>query len=145
MSDSRLVLVTGATGQQGGSVARRLLDGGFRVRGITRNTESDAAKELIVLGAEVVHAEFSDTESLSAALEGVDAVFAMTTPFEAGVDAETAQGVALIDAAAAAGVDHFVYSSVASADKATGVPHFDSKYRVEELRNTSLRAISAGR
>ena len=60
MSDSRMVLVTGATGQQGGSVARRLLDGGFRVRGITRNTQSDAAKDLTELGAEVVHAEFSD-------------------------------------------------------------------------------------
>ena len=132
MSDSRLVLVTGATGQQGGSVARRLLEGGFRVRGITRNLESDAASQLVGLGAEMARAEFTDAGSLSAALEDVDAVFAMTTPFEAGVDAETAQGVALVDAAAAAGVDHFVYSSVASAAKATGVPHFDSKYGVEE-------------
>ena len=140
MSDSRLVLVTGSTGQQGGSVARRLLEGGFRVRGITRNVESDAAKELTGLGAEIVRAEFTDAGSLSAALEGVDAVFAMTTPFEAGVDAETGQDVALVDAAAAAGVDHFVYSSVASADKATGIPHFDSKYRVEEhLVSSDLR------
>ena len=140
MSDSRLVLVTGATGQQGGSVARRLLEGGFRVRGITRNIESDAAKELTGLGAEMVRAEFTDAGSLGAALEGVDAVFAMTTPFEAGVDAETAHGVALVDAATAEGVDHFVYSSVASADKATGVPHFDSKYRVEEhLAASDLR------
>lgn len=132
MSDSRLVLVTGATGQQGGSVARRLLEGGLRVRGITRTVESDAATELTGLGAEMVTADFTDAGSLSAALERVDAVFAMTTPFEAGVDAETAQGVALVDAAAASGVDHFVYTSVASADKATGIPHFDSKYRVEE-------------
>ncbi len=140
MSDRRLILVTGATGQQGGSVARRLLEGGFRVRGITRNIESDAAKELTGLGAEMVRAEFTDAGSLSAALTGVDAVFAMTTPFEAGVDAETAHGVALVDAAAAEGVDHFVYSSVASADKATGVPHFDSKYRVEEhLAASDLR------
>ena len=64
----------------------------------------------------------------------------MTTPFEAGVEVETAQGVALINAAAASDVDHFVYSSVASADKATGVPHFDSKYRVEEhLASSGLR------
>ena len=140
MSDSRLVLVTGATGQQGGSVARRLLEGGFRVRGITRNIESDAANELTGLGAEMIRADFTDAGSLGAALDGVDAVFAMTTPFEAGVDAETAQGVTLVDAAAAAGVDHFVYSSVASADKATGIPHFDSKYRVEEhLAASDLR------
>ncbi len=140
MPDSRLVLVAGATGQQGGSVARRLLEGRFRVRGVTRNVDSDAAKELTAMGAEIVRAEFTDPESLDAALEGVDAVFAVTTPFEAGVDAETAQGVALVDAAAAAGVDHFVYSSVASADKATGVPHFKSKYRVEEhLAASDLR------
>jgi len=140
MSDSRLVLVTGATGQQGGAVARRLLENGFRVRGITRNPESDAAGGLATLGAEMVRAEFSDAESLAAALEGVDAVFAMTTPFEAGIEAETAQGLALVDAAVAAGVDHFVYSSVASADKATGIPHFDSKYRVEQhLEASGLR------
>lgn len=140
MSDRRLILVTGATGQQGGSVARRLLEGGFSVRGITRKVESDAANELRGLSAEMVRGEFDDAESLRAAMEGVDAVFAMTTPFEAGVDAETAQGVALVDAAVAAGVDHFVYSSVASADKGTGVPHFDSKYRVEEyLAASDLR------
>ncbi len=140
MSDGRLVLVTGATGQQGGSVARRLLEGGFRVRGITRNLESGPASQLMGLGAEMVRAEFTDAGSLAAALGGVNAVFAMTTPFEAGVDAETAQGVALVDAAADAGVDHFVYSSVASANKATGVPHFESKYRVEEhLAASDLR------
>ena len=140
MSDSKLVLVTGATGQQGGSVARRLLERGFRVRRITRNPESDPARELTALGAEMVRAEIADAQSLSAAFDGADAVFAMTTPFEGGVEAETAQGVALIKAAAAAGVDHLVYSSVASANKATGLPHFESKYRVEEhLASSGLR------
>ena len=92
------------------------------------------------MGAEMVRAEFADAESLTTVLKGVDVVFAMTTPFEEGVDAETAQGVALVDAAAAAGVDHFVFSSVASANKATGIPHFDSKYRVEErLVSSDLR------
>ena len=140
MSDSRLALVTGATGQQGGAVARRLLESGFRVRGMARNTESEPSKHLRVMGAEMVRAEFADAESLTTVLKGVDVVFAMTTPFEEGVDAETAQGVALVDAAAAAGVDHFVFSSVASANKATGIPHFDSKYRVEErLVSSDLR------
>ena len=63
-------MVTGATGQQGGSVARRLLEAGFGVRGITRNIESDAAKELTTMGAEMVRAEFTDAESLNAALKG---------------------------------------------------------------------------
>ena len=140
MTEDRLVLVTGATGQQGGAVARALIERRARVRGLTRDPDSDAAKELVALGAEVAQADFTDPESLATVLEGVDAVFAMTTPFEAGVEAETAQGVALVDAAGKAGVDHFVYSSVASADKDTGIPHFDSKYRVEEhLAASGLR------
>ena len=81
MSDGKRVLVTGATGQQSGSVARRLLEQGDRVRGITRNVDSDAAKELVARGAEVVRAELTDADSLAAALEDIDAVFAMTTPF----------------------------------------------------------------
>jgi len=140
MSDSRLILVTGATGQQGGAVARRLLKTGLSVRGLTRNVDSDAATALTAMGAEMVTADFTDAASLGAALAGVDAIFAMTTPFEGGVDAEVAQGVALVDAAVAAGVDHFVYSSVASGDKHTDIPHFDSKYKVEEyLAASGLR------
>ena len=80
----------------------------------------------------MVRAELTDRASLAKALEGVDAVFAMTTPFEAGVDAETVQGMTLIDAATAAGVGHFVYSSVASANQRTGIPHFESKWEVEK-------------
>ena len=71
MSNSKVVLVTGATGQQGGSVARRLLEGGFRVRGITRHPESDAAKELTAKGTQMVRAELTDADSLATALEQV--------------------------------------------------------------------------
>jgi len=77
--------------------------------------------------------DFTDSGSLDRAMAGIDAIYAMTTPFEAGEDAETAQGIALIEAAKRAGVKHFVYSSVASADLKTGIPHFDSKFRVEEV------------
>lgn len=132
MTDTKLVLVTGATGQQGGAVARALLSGGHRVRGLTRNPESGAAKALAALGGEMVAGDFGDADSLVAAAAGVDAVFAMGTPFEAGMEAEVAQGIALVDAAVAAGVGHFVYTSVASADANTGIPHFDSKYEVEK-------------
>ncbi len=66
------------------------------------------------------------------AAEGVDAAYAMSTPFEGGVDHETTQGKAMTDAAIAAGVSHFVFSSVGSADQATGIPHFDSKFEVEK-------------
>ena len=145
MASDTLVLVTGATGQQGGAVARALLSEGFRVRGVTRNTESEGARALAAAGAEMVSASFTDPAALDAAMEGVDSVFGMSTPFEGGVDAETEQGKALVDAAKRAGVGHFVYSSVAGADQGTGIPHFDSKYRVEEhLAESGLRWTVVG-
>lgn len=125
------ILVTGATGKQGGATARALLAAGHRVRGMTRNRESPAAKWLAGAGAEVVVGDFREQGTLATAMRGVDAVFAMTTFFEEGVEAEVEQGRALVDAARATEVAHFVYTSVASADRQTGVPHFDSKYEVE--------------
>lgn len=125
------ILVTGATGKQGGATARALLAAGHRVRGMTRNRESPAAKRLAGEGAEVVIGDFHEQGTLATAMRGVDAVFAMTTFFEEGVEAEVEQGRALVDAARATEVAHFVYTSVASADRQTGIPHFDSKYEVE--------------
>ena len=132
MANSRLVLVTGVTGQQGGSVARSLITKGHRVRGMTRNVESEAARAVATLGVDLVAGDFRDPDSLAAAVAGVDTVFAMGTPFEAGEEAEVIQGVAIVDAAAGADIDHFVYTSVASADKSTGIPHFNSKWEVEK-------------
>ncbi|MDZ4700799.1 MAG: NmrA/HSCARG family protein [Rhodothermales bacterium] len=133
MPSSSHVLVTGVTGQQGGSVANALLARGHRVRGLTRNTGAPTAAHFAARGAELMAGDFTDSGSLDRAMAGIDAIYAMTTPFEAGEDAETAQGIALIEAAKRAGVKHFVYSSVASADLKTGIPHFDSKFRVEEV------------
>jgi len=137
MSNAKKVLVTGATGQQGGAVARQLLARGHAVRGMTRNVDSDASKALIELGAEMVTGDFEDGASLIAVMTGVDAVYAMSTPFEAGEEAEVRQGRALVDAAVAASVPHFVYSSVASANLETGIPHFDSKYEIEKYLATT--------
>ena len=127
----RMVLVTGATGSQGGAVARELLNRGYRVRGLTRNTESDRAKAMTDLGAEMVQGNFDDQQSLANALQGVHGVFAMTDFWEHGYDKEVQHGKNLVDAAKAAGVQHFVYTSVAGADADTGIPHFDSKGEVE--------------
>ena len=132
MSDSKLVLVTGATGNQGGAVVQALLSQGHRVRALTRNASSPAAKRLNQQGVEIAVGDFTDQDSLVRATRGVDAVYTMTTPFEQGVEVETAQGIAITDAAKTTGVGHLVYSSVASADQATGIPHFDSKYEVEK-------------
>jgi uncharacterized protein YbjT (DUF2867 family) len=106
---------------------------------VTRNVDSEAAKALTDLGAEMVVGDFTNPQSLEAAAVGADTIFAMTTPFEGGIEAETAQGITLVDAAVAAGVGHYIFTSVASADKDTGIPHFDSKYEVEKhLAKTSL-------
>ena len=132
------VLVTGATGKQGGAVARALLArGGHQIHAVTRDPESEAAQLLAKAGAKLVEANFRSRDSLTTAMEGMDAVFAMTTFFEEGVDAEMAQGKALIEAARATAVPYFVYTSVAGADQKTGIPHFDSKYEVEKHLQTS--------
>lgn len=127
-----MILVAGATGRQGGAVARALLKNGYKVRALTRNFASPAAQSLQKLGAELMTGDLADKSSLTKALKGVETVFAMTTPFQKGHDAEIAQGVNMVDAAKATGVSYLVFSSVASADKKTGIPHFDSKYKVEQ-------------
>ena len=128
----RHVLVTGATGQQGGAVARERLKSGHQVRALTRRASSDAANALQEKGAEIVVGDMNDSNSLKQAASGVDTAFIMTTPFEAGVEGETEQGIAIVDAVVDAGVEHVVFSSVGSADQQTGIPHFDSKYKVEK-------------
>ena len=128
---TRFALVTGATGNQGRAVTEALLQKGHRVRALTRGSDTQAAKPLKERGAEVVVGDNDDRESLEQAMSGVDAVFAMTTP-AAGVDVEVRHGKAIADAAKAAGVAHLVYSSAANADQQTGIPHFDSKYEVEQ-------------
>ena len=108
MSESYTVLVTGATGQQGGAVARVLLKRGHRVRGFTRRADSPAARQLERLGAELAIGNFDDPASIERAAEGVDAVYAMATPYEAGIEVETRQGITLVDAVKAAGVEHLI-------------------------------------
>lgn len=144
----KLILVSGATGRQGGAVARELLARGYRVRGLTRNPDSDRAQQLVGLGIEVVKGDFDDTGSLKQAAQGVYGVFSVQNFWEHGKQAEIRQGSNLADAAKQAGVSHFVYTSVANADQNTGIPHFDSKYEIEKyiqsirLPYTIIRPVS---
>jgi uncharacterized protein YbjT (DUF2867 family) len=131
MARELTVVVTGSTGKQGGAVARGLLARGHKVRAVTRDPNSSQAKALANAGATLVTASLEDRAAITKALEGATSLFAMTTPFGGGTDAETRQGVAAADAAKAAGV-HLVFTSVNSANRQTGVPHFDSKYEVEK-------------
>lgn len=132
MPEPMTVAVAGATGKQGGALARKLLEHGHRVRALTRSPESRAASELRRLGADIFEADFDDYAEVLHASEGADAFFLVATPYEAGVEAEVRQARQAAKAAKEAGVKHLVYSSVASADRHTGIPHFDSKAEVEE-------------
>lgn len=138
-SQPRVILVTGATGRQGGATLRHLAGReGPVLRGLTRKPESPAAQALRALGVEMVKGDLDDAASVAHALDGVWGVFAVQNSWEAGVAGEEEQGKRLVALARAAGVEHFVYSSVASANRATGVPHFDSKSRIED----ALRAAA---
>lgn len=110
-----VVVVTGATGQQGGSVARRLLADGVPVRALVRRLESDAAKSLAAAGVELVTGDLTDRASLEPALSGARAVFSVQTPDinDLASDVERVNGLNLVEAARRAGVSQFVHSSVA--------------------------------
>jgi uncharacterized protein YbjT (DUF2867 family) len=126
------VAVAGATGKQGGALARLLLRRGHQVRALTRRPASEAAARLRSLGADVFEADLDDDQAVQRAAAGADSFFLMATALEAGVEAEVRQARRAANAAKEAGVKHLVYSSVASADQETGIPHFDSKAEVEQ-------------
>jgi uncharacterized protein YbjT (DUF2867 family) len=113
-------------------VARALLKKGYRVRAFTRNLCSPAAVELHEYGVELWEGNFEDIDTIEKAAKKTDAVYVMTTSFEGGPEAEVQQGKNVIDGVKKAGVKHIVMSSVASANQSTGIPHFDSKYAVEQ-------------
>lgn len=130
--EKKRILVSGATGQQGGSVVNALLNDGHEVVGITRNVDSTRAKALKNRGVDMISVNFTDHQAAVKAMQGFDVVFALTTPFEEGLEKETQQGITMANAAVEAGVSHFIFNSVSDADRSTGVPHFDSKYEVEK-------------
>jgi uncharacterized protein YbjT (DUF2867 family) len=150
MSNDKLIAVSGSTGQQGGATVRHLLARGMKVRALTRNAESEASKALAALGADVVEANLSDPASLDAALAGTHGVFSVQNFWlpDVGFEGEITQGKNLADAAVKAGVKHFVYSSVGGAERGSGVPHFESKWIIEQyiaelgLPATILRPVA---
>ena len=136
-NSNKLVLVSGATGQQGGAVARELLKRGYKVRGLSRNPDSDKARKLSALGVEMVKGDFDDRASLSAALNGAWGAFSIQQWRHVGTDGEIRQSKAFADAALDAGVEHFVYTSVAAAPMNSGVSYFESKLVIE----THIRSL----
>jgi uncharacterized protein YbjT (DUF2867 family) len=141
MSDlsDRIIAVTGATGYQGGAVAKHLLARGIHVRALTRDPSKPAAVALREKGAEVVGADLDDKASIERAFNGAYGVFSVQNFWETGYDREVRQGTTAVEAAKATGVRHLVYSSVGSAQHNTGIPHFDSKWEVENaVRNSGI-------
>jgi len=133
--NNKTVLIIGATGAQGGSVTNALLNSveqGNKLVAYTRNAKSDNAQALAKRGVSLIEGDLTDIAALTAAMKTADTVFAVTTPFESGTDGEVQHGYNIADAAKAANVEHLVFSSVSDANNSTGVPHFDSKYKVEQ-------------
>ena len=145
----KTILVTGATGAQGGALVPLLLGKGFAVRALTRNPAKPAGQKLQALGCEVVAGDLDDEASLARACAGVHGVFSLQNFWEKGVgyQREIDQGCKLARAAKQAGVAHFVQTSVAGCDNAKGVLHFESKHEIEKyidslgLPRTFLREV----
>lgn len=129
----RTVLVTGATGNQGGAVTDALLAQGHTVRALVRDASKPKAQALAARGVELVEGNLDDGASVEAAARGVDAVFVNTSPFAPGVgtEGEKRMGRIVLDALQRAEVPHVVYSSVSDANRQTGIPHFESKADAE--------------
>ncbi|WP_114575947.1 NmrA/HSCARG family protein [Saliphagus sp. LR7] len=127
------VLVTGATGNQGGAVVEHLLESGeLEVHGLTRDAAGDRAQELAEQGVEMVEGDLDDPESLRGPVGDADRIFAVTNFWTEGYEGQVQQGENLADVASEEEVDQFVFSGVGSHDEETGVPHFDSAWEIEQ-------------
>jgi uncharacterized protein YbjT (DUF2867 family) len=145
---SKILVVFGATGQQGGSVVNAVLEDAqlskeYTVRGTTRDPNQTSAQALAKKGVEVVKADVDDAASLKKAFEGAHVVFANTVTVYDGhaYEHEVKHGRALADAAVAAGVPFYIYSTLPNAGKISGnklknMGHFDGKEEVEQYIRT---------
>ncbi len=131
-SGRRTIVVTGATGLQGGAVARQLLKDDWHVRGLTRNAASKRAQALAALGADVVQGDMGDAASLRPAFEGAYGVYSVQNPFISGPELEVRQGKNIADVAKYSGVQHLVYGSAGIGRKGTGIPSWETKLQVED-------------
>lgn len=137
----KTVLVTGATGRQGGAVIRHMLLKGWKLRALTRNPSGREAQALARQGVEVVQGDLEDAASLTRASQGVYGIYSVQDFWAVGAKREVQQGKNAAAAAKKAGVKHFVYSSVGGAERHTGIPHWESKWQVEEtIRELGLPA-----
>jgi uncharacterized protein YbjT (DUF2867 family) len=123
----KTVLITGATGRQGGAIIRHMLPKGWKLRALTRNPSSTAARDLTRQGVDVVQGDLEDPGSLERAACGVYGMYSVQDFWAVGAKREVQQGKNVADAAKKAGVGHFVYSSVGGAERNSGIDHWESK------------------
>jgi uncharacterized protein YbjT (DUF2867 family) len=141
MNSDKTILVSGATGRQGGAVIKHLTKNNFKVKALSRTPDSLSARKLISEGITVVKGDMSDTTSLIKAMEGCHGVYSIQNYFEYGGEKEILFGKNIADAAKKGNVPHFIFGSVAGAGTDTGVPHFETKYTIEKyIREIGLNA-----
>jgi uncharacterized protein YbjT (DUF2867 family) len=141
INTDKTVLVTGATGRQGGAVIRHMLPKRWKLRALTRNPGGHAARDLADQGVEVVQGDLEDRTSLEQAVRGVYGVYSVQDFWTVGPKREVQQGKNIADVARKAGVEHFVYSSVGGAERNSGIDHWESKWEVEKhIRKLGLPA-----
>jgi uncharacterized protein YbjT (DUF2867 family) len=152
MTDTKVIAVMGATGAQGGGLVRAILgdpDGGFSARAVTRNPDSEAARELAQLGAEVVQGDLDDPASIERAFAGAYGAFCVTFFWEhMNTDEEVVHAQTMADAAKAAGVQHVIWSTLDDSRKHVPldddrmptlgdgrykVPHYDAKSECDQI------------
>jgi uncharacterized protein YbjT (DUF2867 family) len=137
----RTILVTGATGRQGGAVIRHLLPQGWKLRALTRNPNGYAAKQLLEQGVEIAPGDLEDPASLERAAQGVYGIFSVQDYWVSGFRREVQQGKNLADIARRTGVTHFVYSSVGGAERNSGIAPWETKWEIEKhIRKLGLPA-----
>ena len=141
MTSDKTVLITGATGRQGGAVIRHMVPKGWKLRALTFRADSAAIQRLTSQGIEVVKGDLEDAASLERAVQGVYGVYSVQDFWAVGAKREVQQGKNMADAAKKPGVQHFVYSSVGGAERNSGIDHWESKWQVENyIRKLGLPA-----
>ena len=136
MDTAKTIFVTGATGKQGGAAIRHLPQHGFAIKAFTRNKEGQSAQLLRQTNVEIIEGNLDEPSTYADHLNNIHGIFAVLD-FKQGPKKETEQGFDLITAAKEKGIAHFLYSSVIGADANTGIPHWESKNKIENLLKQS--------
>ena len=127
----RLIVVTGATGRQGGAVTQHLLTAGWQVRAMTRTPTSKRAQALAARGVAVVQGDMGEGASLRPIFAGAYGVYSVQNPYISGPEAEVHQGTTVADVAKEVGVQHLVYGSAGTGRPGTGIPSWETKLQIE--------------